>query len=138
MSNYDGTLLQGWSGYFMSRYTTQRLLAMSAQWLQSVTQSEDVAFTDFMVMVGLASMYNATSEFMMREDINYSRIAAMQSIDLNGIGKCPSEPPATEGCWGFFARYNRLAVLHRLTATSKYVSGMPPPVYDYPDNLAWY
>jgi hypothetical protein len=138
MSNYDGTFLQGGSGYFMSRYTAQRLFAVSAQWLRSVTQSEDVAFTDFMAMVGLTSMYNATSEFIMGQYINYSRIVPMQSIDLDGIGKCPREPPDTEGCRGFFARYNRLAVLHRLTATAKYVSGMPPPVYDYPDNLAWY
>jgi hypothetical protein len=138
MSNYDGTFLQGGSGYFMSRHTADRLLAMSAQWLRSVKQSEDVAFGDLMTTVGLPSMYNATSEFMMGQYIEFGRIAAMQSINLTGIAKCPSEPPAAEGCRGFLSRFNRLVVLHRLTSRYKFISGKPPPVYNYPNNLYWF
>jgi hypothetical protein len=78
----------------MSRYTAGCLLSVSAQWLQSVSRPEDNAFTDLMTMVGLTLMYNATSESMMGQSIDFRRVMAMQMISLIGIEKCPSEPPA--------------------------------------------
>jgi hypothetical protein len=138
MSNYDGTFLQGGSGYFMSRYTAGRLLAMSGQWLPTVREPEDVAFGNLMMMAGLTSMYNATSEFMMGQYINRSKISAIQRIRLARIEKCPRTPPAAEGCRGFFSRFNRLVVLHRVSGISRLLSEQPRPVYYYPDNLLWY
>jgi hypothetical protein len=138
MKNYKGTFLQGGSGYFMSRYTAGRLLEVSGKWLQRIWLPEDVQFRNLMRMAGLPPMYNATTEFMMGQYINHNTLDAMRSMSLEGIKRCPPVPPAAEGCRGFFARFNRLAVLHRLTATLKDFSGRPTPVYNYPDHLSWY
>jgi hypothetical protein len=135
MANHDGTFLQG-GGYFMSHYTAGRLYALSDEWLASIARSEDVAFRDLMTLAGLTSMADATSGFIIGQYIRWDQIRPMQTLDLAGLPKCPPAPGAAPGCRPFFARFNRIVVLHLLRGIP--VWGRPPSIHDYPDNLSWH
>jgi hypothetical protein len=130
MANHDGTFLQG-GGYFMSHYTAARLYASSEEWLASIARSEDVAFRDLMTLAGLKSMADATSGFIIGQYIRWDQIRPMQTLDLAGLPECPPAP----GCRPFFARFNRIVVLHLLSRI--HFQGRLPSIHDYPDNLSW-
>jgi hypothetical protein len=60
----------------------------------------------------------------------------MERFHFALLPNCPQAPSAAPGCRPFFARFNRIAVLHRLAAT--HLRARPPNIRDYPDNLYWH
>jgi hypothetical protein len=135
MPGSSGAFLQGGSGYFMSRYTAARLCKYASEFFPKSVEVEDCAFRRLFAGIGLASMFGASSEYIMGQYILPRQVVPMQTMNFTAIMNCSKYPPRSPGCRRFFVKFNRVAVLHRLSVIG--LTEMPPPVYDYPDNMYW-
>jgi hypothetical protein len=120
---------------FMSRFTAERIQAVGRKWFNSLQTVMDVDFTMVLNWTGL-KMNESASEYIMAQYLPCDQADAMDHMNFSIFPQCPRVPRRfSDQCSPFQVQYNRLVLLHRLTAC--FFRNHPVPVYHYPSNLYW-